>query len=86
VQLSKSFRATIKKMSESGNLDSEASSELKKFASGVEKLERENYMRQRRIHALNIVNLLTPMLTRVKEQDDVNGMLQRILQAAIKLS
>ena len=86
MQLSKSLRSTLKKLSKAGNLDSEASSELKKYLSGVEQLERESYMRQRRIHALNIVNLLTPMLTRVKEQDDVNHMLQRILQAAIKLS
>ncbi len=86
MQLSKSFRATIKNLSDAGNLDAETSSKLKKYVSGVERLERENYLRQRRIHALNIVNLLTPMLTRVKEQDDVNNMLQRILQAAIKLS
>ncbi len=86
VPLSKSFRDTIKKLSDSGNLDSDTSAELKKYLGGIEKLERESYMRQRRIHALNIVNLLTPMLTRVKEQDDVNGMLRRILQAAIKLS
>ncbi|MEZ4605811.1 MAG: HD domain-containing protein [Deinococcales bacterium] len=52
----------------------------------AERLERELNLRQRRITALNTVNQLAPLIALIKEQEDVNIMLRRILKAAIELS
>jgi len=52
----------------------------------AERLERELNLRQRRISALNTINQLAPLIALIKEQEDVELMLRRILKAAIELS
>ncbi len=56
------------------------------YSPDIKTLEQELKLRQSRIDALNAISQLTPVIARIKSQEDVDRVLEQLLSEAIKLS